>query len=91
MRMNDLSNWTEVTKGLYRYVIGANCCYEIHILNWGYKTDILEANANLYIVGEWHRVDIGDYFAREYILKEKPVFECLKAALADDEENNIYD
>lgn len=91
MKMNDLNNWTEATKGLYRYVIAPNCCYEIHILNWNHKTDILEANASLYIVGDWFGVNIGSYFAREYILKDQPVFECLKAALADEEKNDIYD
>lgn len=30
--MTDLKNWTEVTKGLYRYVLAANAAYEIHIL-----------------------------------------------------------
>ena len=43
--IKDLSNWTEITKGLYRYVIGANCCYEIHILYHSKGTDILTAKS----------------------------------------------
>lgn len=89
--MSDLKNWTEITKGLYRYVIAANCCYEIHILFWNHDTDILTAKANLYLVGDWHERDRVSYFAREYLLKEQPVFECLNAAVLDDKENNNHD
>ena len=45
--------WTEITKGLYRYVVAASCCYEIHIMYHAKDTDILTANASLYIVGDW--------------------------------------
>ena len=41
--MNKLKNWTEVTKGLYRYVIGANVCYELHIIYHDLETNILTA------------------------------------------------
>ena len=44
--MIKLENWTEVTKGLYRYVCSA-CCYEIHIIDHAKDTDILTANASL--------------------------------------------
>lgn len=30
-----------------------NVCYEIHILMWNHKTDILSTNAHLFISGEW--------------------------------------
>lgn len=30
-QMKDLNNWKEVTRGLYRFVISTNACYEIHI------------------------------------------------------------
>ena len=43
MWMTDLNNWYEVTKGLYRYVIASNVCYEIHILYHTKDTDILTA------------------------------------------------
>ena len=39
--MDKFKNWKEVTKGLYRYIISSNCCYEIHILHWDFETDIL--------------------------------------------------
>ena len=41
--LKDLKKWTEVTRGLYRYVIAAKCCYELHILHWDHDTDILTA------------------------------------------------
>ncbi len=86
--MNNFKNWTEVTKGLYRYVIGANICYEIHILNWYFDTDILTAKASLYLVGDWKQSNGNSFFERETILAEQPVFKCLEAAQKDNDENN---
>ena len=85
--MTELKNWTEVTRGLYRYVIAAKVCYEIHILYHEYGTDILTAKASLFLVGCW-RGESGGYFERECLLAEQPVFECLKMAQKDNEENN---
>lgn len=87
--MNDLNNWTDVTKGLYRYVISANCCYEIHIIYWCPDTDILTAKASLYLAGNWNTSNGDSFFERELLLSEKPVFECLEAAVKDDKENNV--
>lgn len=89
--MNNLENWTEVTKGLYRYVIAANCCYEIHILHWDNDTDILTAKASLYLVGDYHARNRVSFFERTCLLAAQPVFECLEAVVVDDKENNIYD
>lgn len=50
--MRDLKNWLEITKGIYRHVISANVAYEIHINYWDMDTNILTANASLYIVGD---------------------------------------
>ncbi len=86
--MNELKNWNEVTKGLYRYVIGANVCYEIHLLYHAKETDILTAKASLYLVGEWFDKARNLYFERECLLSEQPLFECLKMAEKDNEENN---
>ena len=65
--MNKLENWTEVTKGLYRYVIGANCCYEIHVMYRDLRTDILSANCKLFIVGDWRTADGANCFERELL------------------------
>ena len=86
--MNNFKNWTEVTKGLYRYVIGVNVCYEMHILHWDFETDILTAKASVYLAGDWRQSNGNSFFEREPILLERPLFECLEAAVKDDEENN---
>lgn len=64
--LKDFSAWNEVTKGLYRYVISAGACYEIHILYHDKATDILSANASLYIVGDWHGADGKNFFERMF-------------------------
>ena len=86
--VNELKNWNEVTKGLYRYVIGANVCYEIHLLYHAKETDILTAKSSLYIVGDWTDKDRNSFFERECLLAEQPLFECLEKAYEDDKQNN---
>ena len=86
--IKELESWTEVTRGLYRYVVAAKVCYEIHILYWADDTDILTAKANLYLVGNWIRIpERTSFFSREILLAEQPVFECLAAAEKDYKEN----
>lgn len=86
--IKELDNWYEVTDGLYRYVVAAKVCYEIHILYWRDDTDILTAKASLYLVGNWTRIpERTSFFSREILLAEQPVFECLKAAEKDYKEN----
>lgn len=84
----NIKNWTEVTKGLYRYVISANVCYELHILHWDFDTDILTAKASVSLVGDWRQSNGNSSFEREIILAGRSVFECLEAAQKDDEINN---
>lgn len=89
--MTNLENWKEVTRGLYRYVIAAGCCYEIHIMYHTKETDILTANASLYIVGDWKDTTDGSrYFERELLLNG-PVAACLEKAVEDNKENNKND
>ena len=81
-----LDNWDEVTKGLYRYVIASCCCYEIHIMYHAKETDILTANASLYIVGDWTNVkDNLKIFERELLLNG-PLAACLEKAVEDEKE-----
>ena len=80
--MKDFKNWTEVTKGLYHYAIATNVAYEIHILYWENGTDILTAKASLFLVGDWES-DRRSYMARQCLLCEQPVFECLNRAVND--------
>lgn len=87
--MNKLENWTEVCEGLYRYAIAANAAYEIHILRWYKDIDILTAYASLFITGEWKYISKCFYisgfpfFNRKRILTQRPVCECLEAAVKD--------
>lgn len=86
--MKKLENWREISKGFYRYVIGANVCYELHILHWDFGTDIFTAKASVYLAGDWHQSDGNSFFERELILAERSVFECIEAAEKDNTENN---
>lgn len=80
-----LKNWTEITKGIYRYVVAASVCYEIHIMYHAKDTDILTANASLYIVGDWLEPEShANFFERELLLNGLAV-ECLIKAAEDDE------
>lgn len=86
--MRDLRNWKEVTKGLYRCVVSANVVYEIHIKYWDMDTDILSANASLYIVGDWRSKDGKNIRERECLLESAPVMACLGKAEEDNINNN---
>ena len=91
MKMIKLENWTEVTKGLYRFVIAAGCCYEIHIMYHSKETDILTANASLYIVGDWTSVDNDSKFFERELLLNGPLAACLEKAVEDNKEMNKND
>lgn len=87
--MINLKKWKEVTKGLYRYVVSSNVAYEIHIKYWDMDTDILSANASLYIVGDWRSKDEKNIRERECLLESAPVMACLGKAEEDNIENNV--
>lgn len=89
--IDDIKNWNEVTRGIYRYVIAAGVAYEIHILYWSHKTDLLDAKAKLFIVGEWYEQEKESFFEREELTAPtviSTVMECLELAKIDNEENN---
>lgn len=80
----NLKDWKEVTKGIYRYLVSANVAYEIYINYWGTGTDILSANASLYM----HYKDKTNAMRRECLAESMPVMACIGAAIEDDEEYN---
>lgn len=84
--MNNLENWTEITKGLYRYVVAAGVCYEIHIMYHAKDTDILTANASLYIVRDWTSTENNNNFFERELLLNGPLMACLEKAVEDMEE-----
>lgn len=89
MDILNLENWYEVTRGLYRYVIAAKVCYEIHVLYHEHSTDIQTAKASLFVVGEWIGNGGNNFFERERLLAEQPLLECLEAAKRDYDEHNM--
>lgn len=52
------------------------------------KTDILSANAELYIVRDWHEKDGRNIREREILLDYASVMDCIWKAVEDDKENN---
>lgn len=84
--IRELKNWTEITKGLYRYVVGTSVCYEIHIMYHDKDTDILTANASLYIVGDWTTAKDNSKFFERKLLLNGPVAACLEKAAEDEKE-----
>ena len=82
-----LENWNEITKGLYRYVIGANVAYEIHIVFWYHFTDILTAQASLYVIGDWKERPNISFTERVCLLQSNSLQNCLLKAMEDYNEN----
>lgn len=81
--MKDLKNWKEITKGLYRFVVSANVCYEIHINIRKFDTPLVKANASLFLVGDWIDKDGVSFFARECLLEKQSVSDCIERAIKD--------
>jgi hypothetical protein len=86
--MEKFENWKEKTLGIYVYPISPGCAYEIHIKYWDKKTDIMSANASLYIAGHWHCKDGTNIVERECLLDSMPVMACIGKAIEDNKENN---
>ena len=85
LKINDINNWKEVTRGLYRYVAFAKVCYEIHIMYYNLQDDISTSNAKLYLVGRWYDKD-NNFFQRQE-LTSGTLKKCLEQAEHDYENN----
>lgn len=85
--MKNLNNWKEITKGLYRFVVCANVCYEIHIKIYKHNTPVLMANASLFLVGEWVDKNGVNFFSRKCLLSRQSVRNCIEKAIQDYKEN----
>lgn len=93
--ITDIKNWTEVTRGLYRYVIAAKAAYEIHVMYLEDGMNLLDAPAQLFIVGEWYEKEKGSFFERENltphaVIATETVRSCLLVAKSDNEQNNQH-
>lgn len=86
-QMKDLNNWKEITRGLYRFVVGTSACYEIHISICKQNTPFLMANASLFLVGDWRDKNGVDFFSRECLLEKQSFQNCIEKAIQDYKEN----
>lgn len=86
--LKEFKNWTEISKGYYRYVISFNVAYEIIVEYWNHSTPIETAKASLCLVGDWLNEDGPITLEREWLGKELPICELLDIAYKDDVENN---
>lgn len=82
MDLENLKSWDMVTRGIFRYVTASKVCYEIHVLYHEEDTDIKNAKASLFLVGQWYGGG-KSFFERECLLAEKQLLECLVAARKD--------
>ena len=80
-QMNDLNNWKEITRGMYRFVVDTSVCYEIHINIYKHNTPVLMANASLFLVGNWHDKNGVSFFSRECLLEKQSVENCIEKAI----------
>lgn len=80
-QMKDLNNWKEVTKGLYRFMIGTNACYEIHINICKVDEPILTRNSSLFLVGIWYDKNEVNFFSRQCLLENRTVQNCIEKAI----------
>lgn len=86
-QMKDLNNWKEVTRGLYRFVISTNACYEIHINICKEGEHILTTNSSLFLVGDFYDKDKVHFFVRQCLLENRAVQNCIEKAIQDYKEN----
>ena len=71
---------------LQAHKLSAGCCYEIHIMYHAKETDILTANASLYIVGDWTTANGHCSFFERKLLLNGSVMECLEKAVEEEKE-----
>ena len=87
--LRKLENWTEVSRGYYRYAILPGVAYEIFVEYWGHDTPIETAKASLCLYGEWREKTNKNVTEREWLGKELPIQELLNMAYIDNQENNL--
>lgn len=81
INLEDFKHWKEITNGVYTFVPSINATYEIHLIYRDYKTtDIFNAQANLFIAGNWTGENKDMYFERECLLSEATLKMCLEEA-----------
>ena len=83
--LTDLSNWKEITSGLFRYVVAAKACYEILVLDDKIFDDNFEdaKRCNLYLTGNWYTDDTDGAFFNRAKIMSGTMEECLNKANED--------
>lgn len=81
--MKRLEEWREPMRGIYRYVLASNACYEIHVTKHPVNVQIKDAIADLYLVGDWYNTEGDSEFTRERLNSGITVEQCVAAALQD--------
>jgi len=74
-----LSDWDEITRGLYRFHVLDNLDLEIHVVFHNRETDILTSKCRIYIVGEYKGLGNAAFFERGFLMVG-PLAACLEKA-----------
>ena len=86
MRINDLSNWTEVIKGFFIFKVSHNIWYEIHVMHHDSDFVFDASIAELYVVGNWvHLPENVTVFERNKLLSDS-LSACIKKAAEHQDE-----
>ena len=86
-RIKSLENWSEITKGFYRFIVAQKVCYEICVMYKPDKCDIAESIANLYFTVEWIMTDGSVVFMRS-VMHYGLLKQCLSTAADDYEQSS---
>lgn len=80
--MIDLTNWTQIHDGIYKYDISEKLHCEIIVMYKKPGMKILDSTADLYLVGDITNVETGNKegFERSCFVLRKSVRECMRAA-----------
>lgn len=91
--IRNIGDWEAPTSGLYRYVVSDNAAYELVIEKAGIHEglyDVESAIASVCMAGEWKAGNgTASWYGRVWILRDRPLQECLQAAY-DDYKSIIY-
>lgn len=86
--IQNFENWTEISKGYWRYVVAANACYELLALDKSEDASKEPDHYALYVTGDWiDKKTKKSFFQRECLMSYKTLADCLYAAQEDYDAN----
>lgn len=86
MEIENLSNWTEVVKGIFVFNITRKIWYEIHVLYHDTKFKYEGSTAELYLVGNWTHLPTNVNIFERYKLLSDSLSACIKKAAEHQDE-----